>query len=492
LTESNPETPSLISYRLSKRRLESKKHDKFATLKKQVIDRGLCSSCGACVASCSENAIEMINERPQLVGRCTACGVCVHQCPKTKTTVPQLLGNFIEAFRAKSLLPEVKGQDGGVVTSLLIYLLREKMVDGAVITQKDEFEYWKPKPIITSSEDEILAGAGSIYSQSQSVGKLLEAIKSGLNSIAFVGCPCNIDAVNKMQTSPYGLVRLFMRSSVLKIGLFCMDAFSYERLRNFVETEDKTPIRDIEKMTISKGKFQMIKKDGGVISHSVHDMDRLRASSCYYCVDFTSENADISIGSVGAPEGYNTILARSGLGLEILEDAAESGYIELEPLSTKDLQPVLKLANLKKVQLYTVNRRRSYAFQIPTTITVSPQQTHVYEQMLEPDSGIKRKRMVRILKTKLIDNNRHIQTTITNRSGKVLERVQVRITLLAGELFEAHTWETAVREWFPAESLDFEFPRLGDDSEYIVSLSDAKGKILTKKISVSELMNKDE
>ena len=100
--------------------------------------------------------------------------------------------------------------------------------------------------------------------------------------------------------------------------------------------------------------------------------------------------------------------------------------------------------------------------------------------------------MVRILKTKLIDNNRHIQTTITNRSGKVLERVQVRITLLAGELFEAHTWETAVREWFPAESLDFEFPRLGDDSEYIVSLSDAKGKILTKKIAVSELMNKDE
>ena len=139
MTESNPETPSLISYRLSKRRLESKKHDKFATLKKQVIDRGLCSACGACVASCSENALEMINERPQLVGRCTACGVCVHQCPKTKTTVPQLLGNFIEAFRAKSLLPEVKGQDGGVVTSLLIYLLREKMVDGAVITQKDEY-----------------------------------------------------------------------------------------------------------------------------------------------------------------------------------------------------------------------------------------------------------------------------------------------------------------------------------------------------------------
>jgi coenzyme F420 hydrogenase subunit beta len=470
--------------------LKTKKHDKFATLKKQVIDRGLCSSCGACVASCSENAIAMINERPQLVGRCTTCGVCVHQCPKTKTTVPQLLGNFIEAFRAKSLLPDVKGQDGGVVTTLLIYLLREKMVDGAIVTTKDKEEHWKPKPIITSSEEEIRSGAGSIYSQSQSVGKLLEAIKSGLNSIAFVGCPCNIDAVNKMQSSPYGLVRLFMRSSVLKIGLFCMDAFSFDRLKNFVETEDNTPISNIEKMTISKGKFHMIKKDGDVISHPVKEMDRLRASSCFYCVDLTSENADISIGSVGAPEGYNTILVRTGLGLEILEDAAESGYIELNPLSTKELQPVLNLANLKKVQLYNVNRRRSFAFQIPSTISVSPQPTHVSEQILEPELGTKRKRLVRILKVVLMDNNRRIQTTITNRSGKVLERVQVRITLLAGELFEAHTWETAVREWFPAESLDFEFPRLDDDSEYILSLTDAKGRILSKKIAVADLLNK--
>ena len=198
MTDINQEDGQLISYRLSKRRLQGRKDAKFSTLKKQVIDTGLCSACGACVASCVENVLEMINDRPRLTGKCTACGVCVHQCPKTKTTVPQLIGNFIEAFRAKSLLSEVIGQDGGVVTSLLIYLLREGMVDGAVITAKDEIEYWKPKPIIATEEAQILASSGSIYSQSSAVGKLLEAIKSGLNSIAFVGCPCNIDAVNKM------------------------------------------------------------------------------------------------------------------------------------------------------------------------------------------------------------------------------------------------------------------------------------------------------
>ncbi|MHA1330922.1 MAG: Coenzyme F420 hydrogenase/dehydrogenase, beta subunit C-terminal domain [Candidatus Hodarchaeales archaeon] len=491
MTETNQNPQSFLSYRLSKRRLEGNKDAKFAILKKQVIDTGLCSACGACVASCSENALEMREDRPRLVGKCTACGVCVHQCPKTKTTVPQLLGTFIDVFRARSLLPEVKGQDGGVVTSLLIYLIREKLVDGAVITAKDPDNPWKPKPIIATTEEEILSSSGSIYSQSQAVGKLLEAIKSGMNSIAFVGCPCNIDAVNKMQKSPYGLVRLFMRSTVLKIGLFCMDAFSYPRLRHFVENENKIPIESIKKMTISEGKFHFIKEDGEVISHSVHDMDHLRASSCYYCIDFTSENADISIGSVGSPENHNTILVRTGLGLEILQDAADNGYLELTPISVKNIKPVLRLANMKKVQLYTVNRRRSFALQIPS-MTVERQAISSGEILLDKEqTKANRRRMIRIHQVKLMPNERYVQVTVQNRSGKVLERVFVRITLLAGDLFESHTWETAIKEWFPAEALDFEFPKLGDQSEYIVTFSDPEGKILTKKITIADLQRKE-
>ncbi|MFX0210126.1 MAG: Coenzyme F420 hydrogenase/dehydrogenase, beta subunit C-terminal domain [Candidatus Hodarchaeota archaeon] len=490
MTELNQEDGQLISYRLSKRKLQGRKEAKFSTLKKEVIDTGLCSSCGACVASCSDNVLELIDDRPQLIGKCTSCGVCVHQCPKTKTTVPQLIGNFTEAFRAKTLIPEVVGQDGGVVTTLLIYLLREGMIDGAVVTTKDGIEHWKPKPIIATKEDQLLSSSGSIYSQSSAVGKLLEAIKSGLHSIAFVGCPCNIDAVNKMQSSPFGLVRLFMRSSVLKIGLFCMDAFSYDRLRHFVEEVDKIPLENIEKMTISKGKFHMIKEGGEMISHPVKEMDRLRASACHYCVDFSSENADISVGSVGAPEGYNTVLVRTGLGHEILQDAADNGYIELQPITDKQLNPVLRLANLKKVQLYTVNRRRSYAFQVPSTLPMERQTLPSREILLEKGvSEVKKRRIVRIQSTKIIDEGRNIQVTLQNRSGKVLERIQVRITLLAGELFESHNWETTIREWFPAEALDFEFPRFDDDSEYMVTLSDPEGKILTKKVAVADLLN---
>ncbi|MHA2298173.1 MAG: Coenzyme F420 hydrogenase/dehydrogenase, beta subunit C-terminal domain [Candidatus Hodarchaeales archaeon] len=516
------------SYRLSKAKLKDDKGAKFARLKKDVIDTGLCSACGACVASCAENVLTIIGERPKLVGRCTACGVCIHQCPKTKTIIPQLIGDFKAAYRGKTLLPEVegRGQDGGIVTSLLLYLMREKLIDAAVVLQKDEKDPWKPKPMIATSEEDILKSAGSVYSQGQTIGALIDAIKHGYHSIAFVGTPCNIDAVTKMQDSPYGVVRLFMRARVLKIGLFCMDAFNYDRLREWIEDDKKVDLESVDKMTISKGKFIVTTSEGGekavtanpesaaeqeadnviisgggekalnpnpgsvdkqktdnvAISVPISKVDHLRASSCYYCIDLTSENADISVGSVGAPDGYNSILARTGLGLELLQDAADNDYIEINPLSRKKLKPVLNLANMKKVQLYTINRRRSFVLQTPIEPTITKERTEVQELFQETEEKPERK-MVRVLKQELVNDQQYMRLVLKNITGKVLEQVKIRIASVAGELVEATSWETVVREWFPSENLEFEFPKQREN-EYILAVKDDKGKIMAKRLDI--------
>jgi hypothetical protein len=266
-----------------------------------------------------------------------------------------------------------------------------------------------------------------------------------------------------------------------------MDAFSYDRLKHFLEEENAMPLEDIKKMTIAKGKFHFIPKEeaGDVISYSVHDLDHLRSSSCWYCIDLTAENADISVGSVGAPDGFNAVIVRTGLGMEILQDAAALGYIELEPL--KKFNPVLNLANKKKIQLYNATRRRSYAFHTPST--------HPSERIESPTPTTlddkerkRRRRLVRVTKVSLSSNKRNLTVSLQNRSGKVLEHVQVKINLLAGDLFEPQTWEREVREWFPVEALDFEVPRLGDDSTYTISIFDTLGEMLTKKVSIAELL----
>ena len=67
-------------------------------------------------------------------------------------------------------------------------------------------------------------------------------------------------------------------------------------------------------------------------SFPLHDLDAYRSSSCKFCTDLTAENPDISFGGVGSPQGWTTVLARSGIGYEIFNEAVDSGYIRSKTL----------------------------------------------------------------------------------------------------------------------------------------------------------------
>ncbi len=335
-----------------RRSLKDKEKISFGKLKREVIDPGICTLCGACVASCE--VLEVVGGRPALKGPCTACGVCYNQCPRTITTESSLIGNVRDVFTAKTMLPEVKGQDGGVVTSMLLYALEEGLIDSAVVTVKSADEPWKPLPIVAQTREDILRSAGSIYVHSLTMETLMSAIKRGSRSIGFVGPSCNIDAVHKMQNSPYGLLHMFMRANILKMGLFCMDTFNYEGLKTFLGSKS-IPLSTVQEMKIRKGKLSIRTEDEHTFLLS--DIDIYRNGSCTVCTDLTAEKADLSFGGVGSKEGYTTVLARTGLGLELFQDAQDRGYIKIEPLERNGLEKVLHQAKAKKVQMYMIKKR---------------------------------------------------------------------------------------------------------------------------------------
>lgn len=157
-----------------------------------------------------------------------------------------------------------------------------------------------------------------------------------------------------MQKSPYGLLHMFMRANILKLGLFCMDTFYYEGLKNFLESKG-IPLSAVKEMKIRKGKFIVIAELEHVFPLS--DIDALRNGSCMVCTDLTAEKADLSFGGVGSKEGYTTVLARTGLGLELFHDAEDRGYIKTEPLERQGLERVLRQAKSKKVQMYMIRKR---------------------------------------------------------------------------------------------------------------------------------------
>ena len=336
-----------------KRSLKDKEKISFGRLRKDIIKPGICAACGACAASCP--SIIMEGEKPKLIGPCTACGICYNQCPRTITTEEGLVGSIRHPYAARSALKGARGQDGGVVTSLLAYLLEEGLLDCAIVTVKSEDEPWRPVPVIATTYDEIMESAGSIYAHSMTIQALMNAVQQGMRSIALVGPPCNIDAVYKIYKSPYGLLHMFMRANILPLGLFCMDTFTYEGIEEFVASRH-LELKDIESMKIWRGKIEL-EKGGETFVYDLSELDPYRSSSCKYCTDLTARHAAISFGGVGTPDGWTTVFTRSGRGYEIFHEAVEMGYIESRDLEEKEMTRVLNLARMKKVQKYSLIRR---------------------------------------------------------------------------------------------------------------------------------------
>ncbi|MHA1659584.1 MAG: Coenzyme F420 hydrogenase/dehydrogenase, beta subunit C-terminal domain [Promethearchaeota archaeon] len=445
------------SFEYIQKKLEGKK-DSFGMLMKEIIRTGICTQCGTCAAVCPVLEWDYLAGQPKLIGKCTGCGICYNQCPRTITDPIQLMGKFKSGYVANTNIPEVIGaQDGGTVTSLLYYLFEEHLIDAAIVTMKDPKKPWHPVPQIITSKEDAIKSAGSIYSHSQTVEALMEAIRQDFRSIAFVGTPCNIDAVDKMFHSPTGMLKYFMRCHVLKIGLFCMDSFAPEALYPFFE-KDGIDLTKISKMDINKGKFHLYQEnqDEPIKSYTIKQLDKFKSPSCNFCTDLTSEKADISVGSVGSGANKNTVFARTGMGAEIMEDAAKKGYIKIEPFNAIDLNAVLFLAKLKKVSQYTVQKRKVFIVRD----IAEKEEPRIETREEAEQAGVKpilgTRKALSVSKS-LNEKDNTLTLLITNTIGYVLEDIKIRVATIE-DLFESRPWITSIRELFPYESLEIAYP----------------------------------
>jgi len=142
----------------------------FLDLKSNVIDVGACVLCGACEYICKDDLISIDDTKPRLKGTCPPdCHACFTVCPRTfipenlRNDNSKVIGDFIKILSVKSL-KHTQGQDGSIVTTLLDYLLTNKIVTEALIVDKDEYFAWKPYAKITNDIDEVVKSGGTKYS----------------------------------------------------------------------------------------------------------------------------------------------------------------------------------------------------------------------------------------------------------------------------------------------------------------------------------------
>ncbi len=341
----------------------------FTALEQEIVFRDLCSGCGACASVCPEDVIA-VDEFPRLTGECTNCGYCLYQCPRTffskaeaaarlyggKTEDP--LGHHIQKLGAKAKKRATGAQDGGFVTALLKYALEKGIIDGAIVAGPGEGP-WRPAPRLVTSPEELEGTPGTRYSNCANLSALKEARERGLKALAVVGLPCQMEGLRKIQHYPIEEADLAGRIK-LAVGVFCKGNFLYNGLmEKLAAGKYGIDLKELEKIDI-KGKFVHLTTPKGEIQIPMEEAHEYDREGCKVCTDFTAKLADISVGSVGSPKGYSTVIVRSEAGKEVLEGMLKAKAIETVELQREKpgIEAIEFLQEVKEKEAKKASRKR--------------------------------------------------------------------------------------------------------------------------------------
>jgi len=126
-----------------------------------------------------------------------------------------------------------------------------------------------------------------------------------------------------------------------------MENFRYEALIQFLKpilVEKGLTLAYITKTDISKGLF-ILRNPKEDVKIKVSELKAIVPESCKNCTDFASELADISVGSIGSPDGWSTVITRSNKGNELVKAMVDRGILDKGMV---ELESIKKIAKEKK------------------------------------------------------------------------------------------------------------------------------------------------
>jgi coenzyme F420 hydrogenase subunit beta len=347
----------------------------WAELYREVVTSGLCTGCAGCIVACPHDVlsyddtggrykpfhIDADGGREDCTHGIKGCTMCTRACPRFRLWEPEIETHLfgrertaeeVEGISSDILLvratdPEVQavGQDGGLVSALLIWALEHDVIDAALVSDLEgDGSSWKAVPAVATTRAEVLAAAGSRYTYSANPLAYPKAIEGGAERIALIGMGCQASAPPVMAARKAGKIA---RRLSLTIGLMCSKTFDDAIFPELFEAKYGIMRANITKMNI-KGVFQVWTKDGGYHEIPLKEAHAWTREGCTSCPDFAAEHADISTGGIGEFNDWTLTIVRTDKGRQLLDGMIADGAVETRP-GDEDPGAIALLRKLAKV-----------------------------------------------------------------------------------------------------------------------------------------------
>jgi coenzyme F420 hydrogenase subunit beta len=322
----------------------------------EVVATNVCTGCAACVMACPRDVLEYDHSQtyhPFNVELSTAfddcvhgqrgCDICTRACPRFRDwelecdqalfgrarRPEEVTGIQRGVFLARASDPAVlePGQDGGLVSALLIWGLETGRVEGALTSRLSSTRLWDGEPFLATTRTEVLEAAGSRYTYAATPLAMAEAERRGLKRLALVGMSCQASINGTLQARR---VNKYARRIEITLGLLCSKSFAYDGMRQVI-AEYGVPLEDVAKVNI-KGRFQLWRRSTGeLVEIPLKRMQEATREGCRLCPDFAAEHADIATGGLGQRDGWTLTVVRTQRGEDWLGEATAAGVIAVRP-----------------------------------------------------------------------------------------------------------------------------------------------------------------
>lgn len=236
-----------------------------------------------------------------------------------------------------------KASTGGSLTSILVYLLENNIVDGILQVRVNEKLPYISQYVISKSVEDIMNSIGSRYEPTSIFSKINE-VKKFDGKLAIVGKPCDISAFKR-----------YMQRYNLEGKVYCYISFLCGGTPSINATLDILKDNNVDKSEITElryrgegwpGYFKAKKLDEDVIKMSYTESWAKKLSkkvqlSCRVCTDGIGEMADIVLGDAWnldkngkidftESDGLNITIVRSKIGKDIIDNAIKNDYIKID------------------------------------------------------------------------------------------------------------------------------------------------------------------